>query len=106
MARDMASSSTSKGRRGADANGASTDASEEPKVTVVVEADDGGAMPSSAGAGANGTAGAVAGGSSGGVKTMSMTGAPTATRLLRLYGARFPAEINTRGCHWIPRMFA
>jgi hypothetical protein len=22
------------------------------------------------------------------------------------YGARFPAEIYTRGCHWIPRMFA
>jgi hypothetical protein len=24
----------------------------------------------------------------------------------RLYGARFPTEIYTRGCHWIPRMFA
>jgi chromosome segregation ATPase len=23
-----------------------------------------------------------------------------------VYGARFPAEIYTRGCHWIPRMFA
>jgi hypothetical protein len=23
-----------------------------------------------------------------------------------LYGARFPAEIYTRGCHWIPRMLA
>jgi hypothetical protein len=23
-----------------------------------------------------------------------------------LYGARFPTEIYTRGCHWIPRMFA
>jgi hypothetical protein len=23
-----------------------------------------------------------------------------------LYGARFPAESYTRGCHWIPRMFA
>jgi hypothetical protein len=22
------------------------------------------------------------------------------------YGARFPTEIYTRGCHWIPRMFA
>jgi hypothetical protein len=22
------------------------------------------------------------------------------------YGARFSAEIYTRGCHWIPRMFA
>jgi hypothetical protein len=22
------------------------------------------------------------------------------------HGARFPAEIYTRGCHWIPRMFA
>jgi hypothetical protein len=22
------------------------------------------------------------------------------------HGARFPTEINTRGCHWIPRMFA
>jgi methylenetetrahydrofolate dehydrogenase (NADP+)/methenyltetrahydrofolate cyclohydrolase/formyltetrahydrofolate synthetase len=21
-------------------------------------------------------------------------------------GARFPTEIYTRGCHWIPRMFA
>ena len=24
----------------------------------------------------------------------------------RRYGARFSAEIYTRGCHWIPRMFA
>jgi hypothetical protein len=23
-----------------------------------------------------------------------------------LHGARFPTEIYTRGCHWIPRMFA
>jgi hypothetical protein len=23
-----------------------------------------------------------------------------------LYGARFQTEICTRGCHWIPRMFA
>jgi hypothetical protein len=23
-----------------------------------------------------------------------------------VYGARFPTEICTRGCHWIPRMFA
>jgi hypothetical protein len=23
-----------------------------------------------------------------------------------MYGARFPTEIYTRGCHWIPRMFA
>jgi hypothetical protein len=23
-----------------------------------------------------------------------------------MYGARFSAEIYTRGCHWIPRMFA
>jgi hypothetical protein len=23
-----------------------------------------------------------------------------------LYGARFPTEIYTRGCHWIPRMLA
>jgi hypothetical protein len=23
-----------------------------------------------------------------------------------VYGARFPTEIYTRGCHWIPRMFA
>jgi hypothetical protein len=23
-----------------------------------------------------------------------------------LYGARFSAGIHTRGCHWIPRMFA
>jgi hypothetical protein len=23
-----------------------------------------------------------------------------------LYGARFLTEIYTRGCHWIPRMFA
>jgi hypothetical protein len=22
------------------------------------------------------------------------------------YGARFPTKIYTRGCHWIPRMFA
>jgi hypothetical protein len=22
------------------------------------------------------------------------------------HGARFSAEIYTRGCHWIPRMFA
>jgi hypothetical protein len=22
------------------------------------------------------------------------------------HGARFPTEIYTRGCHWIPRMFA
>jgi hypothetical protein len=22
------------------------------------------------------------------------------------YGARFPTEIYSRGCHWIPRMFA
>jgi hypothetical protein len=26
--------------------------------------------------------------------------------LAELYGARFPTEIYTRGCHWIPRMFA
>jgi hypothetical protein len=26
--------------------------------------------------------------------------------ILNLYGARFPTEIYTRGCHWIPRMFA
>jgi hypothetical protein len=25
---------------------------------------------------------------------------------LRVYGARFPTAIYTRGCHWIPRMFA
>jgi hypothetical protein len=24
---------------------------------------------------------------------------------LRWHGARFPTEIYTRGCHWIPRMF-
>jgi hypothetical protein len=24
---------------------------------------------------------------------------------LRLYGARFPTKLYTRGCHWIPRMF-
>jgi hypothetical protein len=23
-----------------------------------------------------------------------------------VHGARFPTEIYTRGCHWIPRMFA
>jgi hypothetical protein len=23
-----------------------------------------------------------------------------------MHGARFPTEIYTRGCHWIPRMFA
>jgi dihydroxyacid dehydratase/phosphogluconate dehydratase len=23
-----------------------------------------------------------------------------------MHGARFSAEIYTRGCHWIPRMFA
>jgi hypothetical protein len=26
--------------------------------------------------------------------------------LIKRYGARFPTEIYTRGCHWIPRMFA
>jgi hypothetical protein len=25
---------------------------------------------------------------------------------MSLHGARFSAEIYTRGCHWIPRMFA
>jgi hypothetical protein len=27
-------------------------------------------------------------------------------KVARVYGARFSAEIYTRGCHWIPRMFA
>jgi hypothetical protein len=26
--------------------------------------------------------------------------------LCTMYGARFPTESSTRGCHWIPRMFA
>jgi hypothetical protein len=28
------------------------------------------------------------------------------SRINWAYGARFPTEIYTRGCHWIPRMFA
>jgi hypothetical protein len=34
------------------------------------------------------------------------TGASIKLSTRSLYGARFPAEIYTRGCHWIPRMFA
>jgi hypothetical protein len=30
----------------------------------------------------------------------------TQLNTFRVYGARFPTEIYTRGCHWIPRMLA
>jgi hypothetical protein len=31
---------------------------------------------------------------------------PTVFDNYAVHGARFPTEMYTRGCHWIPRMFA